>query len=107
MSSPVIGEEKKGSYTLRVLNPVGVLRFKPIPYASRLKDLRNKKIGLYWNRKARGNIALDRVRELLSERYEGVTFEWFERSHMLEAPKEWFENIKNKGVDALVASTGD
>jgi hypothetical protein len=93
--------------TIKVLNPVGILQFKPTPHAKRLKDLNNKKIGLYWNKKARGNIALDRVRELVSERYAGVSFEWFERSHMLEPPKEWFENIKEKGVDALVASTGD
>ena len=97
----------KGEYSLQILNPVGVLRFKPIPHAKRLKDLNNKKIGLYWNHKARGNIALDRVKELFSERFKGVTFEWFETPVSVEAPKEWFENVKKRGVDGLVASTGD
>ena len=97
----------EGGYSLQILNPVGILRFKPIPHAKRLKDLNNKKIGLYWNHKARGNIALDRVRELLSERYEGITFEWFETPISTEASREWFENIKKKGVDGIVASTGD
>ena len=100
-------QRTKGGYSLRIFNPVGILRFKPIPHAKRLKDLNNKKIGLYWNHKARGNIALDRVKELLSERYKGIKFEWFETSVSVEASKEWFENIKKRGVDGLVASTGD
>ena len=95
------------SYYLRILNPVGVLKFKPIPYAKRIDDLNNKKIGLYWNHKARGNIALDRVKELLSSRYKGMSFEWFETPVSVEASREWFENVKKRGVDGLVASTGD
>lgn len=100
-------EEKKGKYCLRVLNPVGILKFKPFSPAKRLEDLNNKKIGLYWNHKARGNIALDRVKELLSTRFKGMTFEWFETGISAEASKEWFENVKKKGVDGVVASTGD
>lgn len=94
-------------YTLRILNPLGILRFKPIRPAKRLKDLKNKKIGLYWNHKARGNVALDRVKELFSQRFEGITFEWFETPISVEAPKEWFENVKKSGIEGLVASTGD
>jgi hypothetical protein len=90
-----------------VLNPVGLLRFKPIPHAPRVKDLNNKKIGLYWNHKARGNVALDRVRERLSERFTGLTFEWFETPVSVEASSEWFNNVRTKGVDAFIASTGD
>ena len=100
-------QEARGGYSLQILNPVGVLRFKPIPHARRIQDLNNKKVGLYWNHKARGNVALDRVKELLSERYKGMTFEWFETPVSVEASKEWFENVKKKGVDAFIASTGD
>lgn len=96
-----------GPETLRVLNPVGVLRYEPIPHAPRVKDLSNKKIGLYWNHKARGNVALDRVKELLSARYTGLTFEWFETPVSVEASPEWFTNVRNKGVDAFIASSGD
>jgi hypothetical protein len=99
-------QERRG-YPLRILNPVGILKFKPIPHARRLADLGNKKIGLYWNHKARGNIALDRVQELLSERFQGMTFEWFETPVSVEASREWFENLKKRGVDGIVASTGD
>ena len=93
--------------SLKILNPVGILNFKPLPPAPRLKELNNKKIGLYWNHKARGNVALDRVKELLSQRFEGMTFEWFETRISVEATKEWFEDVRKKGVNGVVASTGD
>ena len=97
----------EGIYSLKVLNPVGVLKFKPIPHAPRLADLKGKKIGLYWNHKARGNVALDRVKELLSARYPGMSFEWFETPVSVEASPEWFRHVKERGVDGIVASTGD
>jgi hypothetical protein len=78
-----------------------------MPPARRLTEFKSKKIGLYWNHKARGNIALDRVKELLSQRFEGMSFEWFETPISVEASKEWFENVKKKGVDGVVGSTGD
>ena len=96
-----------GAYTMNVLNPVGILRYKPIPPAQRLNDLNNRKIGLYWNHKARGDVALKRVSELMAQRYEGLTFEWFETPVSVEASDEWFKNVKESGVDALVASSGD
>ncbi len=111
-----LNKSADGQSILRVMNPVAVHRFHPMAPARRLTDLRNKKIGLYWNHKARGNIALDRVKELLSERYEGMEFEWFETpavasataySTTQETSPEWFENVKKSGVDGIVASTGD
>ena len=99
--------DTESAYSLKVFNPVGLFRFSPLPYANRLKDLHNKKIGLYWNNKARGEVALERVKELLSERYEGITYEWFETAISVEATKEWFEKVKKSGVHAVVASTGD
>ena len=95
------------SYSLEILNPVGVLNFQPMAPAKRLSEIKGKKIGLYWNRKARGNIALDRVREIFSQRFEGTTFEWFETPVSVEASQEWFENVKKKGVHAVVGATGD
>jgi len=107
MTSRISTPKGKEPGSLRVLNPVAIHKFTPLSPARRLNDLKNKKIGLYWNHKARGNIALDRVKELLSERYEGLTFEWFETFISVEASKEWFEKIKNRGIDGIVASTGD
>lgn len=107
MTSGNFTHKGKEPCSLRVFNPVAIHRFTPLSPARRLPDLKNKKIGLYWNHKARGNVALDRVQELLSERYEGITFEWFETFISVEASKEWFEKIKKRGIDGIVASTGD
>jgi len=107
MEGKILTQEEKGRYSLQVLNPIAILRYSPLPPAKRLPELKNKKIGLYWNHKARGNIALERVKELLTERYAGMTFEWFETPISVEATKEWFENVKKRGVDGVVASTGD
>ena len=62
---------------------------------------------MYWNHKARGDVALNRVSELLSERFEGMTFQWFETPVSVEASPEWFAAVKASGVDALIASSGD
>ena len=107
MKSKSSNEENSGQNSLRVLNPTAILSFKPIAPAKRLKELKNKKIGLYWNLKARGNIALERVKELMSERFEGMEFEWFQYPASEESPPEWFENIRKSKVDGVVASTGD
>ncbi len=93
--------------SLKILNPVGVLNFLPMSPAKRITEFKKKKIGLYWNGKARGNIALDRVKEILSQKYEGLTFEWFETPISTEASQEWFENVRKKGVHGVVGSTGD
>ncbi len=97
----------KSEQVLRVLNPTVIPKFNPLSHAKRLRDLRNKKIGLYWNNKAHGDVALSRVKELLSKRFEGMSFEWFETGPIEEAKKEWFENIRKSRVDGVVGTTGD
>lgn len=99
--------EMKDEHVLRVLNPTVVHEFKPLSHAARLKDLSNKKIGLHWNNKARGDVALKRVQELLSRRFEGMTFEWFYSRVNIGVPEEWFEEVRRSGVDGIVGTTGD
>ena len=107
MNPKLSSAQGKDEVSLRVLNPTAIRKFKPLSPAKRLEDLRNKKIGLYWNTKARGDVALNRVKELLSERFEGMSFEWFETGPVHEASEDWFENVRKSGVNAVVASTGD
>lgn len=59
---------------LTVFNPVAETVQTPIKPAERLADLAGKRIGLYWNMKAGGDVALDRVAELLRARFPGTTF---------------------------------
>jgi hypothetical protein len=102
-----ISSQEKAEYSLQVLNPTAVLKFKPLSPAKRLKDLKNKKIGLNWNSKARGEVALNRVKDLLSERFEGMSFEWFDSGPNVGVPEGWFENVKRSGIDGVVGATGD
>jgi hypothetical protein len=59
---------------LVVANPVAVSTrpsFRPAP---RVSDLSGKRVGLYWNFKPGGNVALDHVERLLTQRYGGLSF---------------------------------
>ncbi|MBI4337049.1 MAG: hypothetical protein HY683_04380 [Chloroflexi bacterium] len=62
---------------LEVLNPVAKPREQQLRMAPRLGGLEGKTIGLYWNMKAGGDAALERVVQALAARYPGVAFKNF------------------------------
>lgn len=93
--------------TLRVVNPVVARKFQPLSPAKRHEVLTGKKIGLYWNYKKHGDVALERVKELLSRRFEGLRFQRLETGPVNEATAEWFESVRQSGVMAVVGTTGD
>ena len=95
------------SASLRVINPVVARKFKPMPPANRVSDLSNLRIGLYWNYKKHGDVALNRVKELLSERFQKLSFERLETGPVNEATEEWFENVRQRDISAVIATTGD
>ena len=93
--------------TLEVLNPIAqieVQRGKPAP---RVPDLNNKTIGLYWNRKARGDVALRKVEELLKKRFTDLKFTWFETPCCVELTKAQVETLKNSKNEVVIGTTGD
>ena len=55
-----------------VMNPVARSVELQVELAPRLPDLKGKTVGLYWNMKAGGDVALDRTAELLKQRFPGV-----------------------------------
>lgn len=57
---------------LEVLNPVAIKIEETASLAPRLSSLEGKSIGLYWNYKGGGDVALRRTEELLKARYSGV-----------------------------------
>lgn len=58
--------------TLHVLNPVSRRVEEGLANAQRLTSLAGKRIGLYWNHKPGGDIALQRTSELLTSRFPGL-----------------------------------
>lgn len=92
--------------TLQVLNPEVVSQgdirsSKPAPRPSTLDG---KRIGLIWNDKRGGDVALRRVGELLSERYDDVQVFFYAGATPTPEPvrERAFEEC-----DVFVGSTGD
>ena len=55
--------------TIIVLEPTNKSAKKELPMASRPDNLEGKTIGVVWNRKAGGDVLLNRFVELLDERF--------------------------------------
>jgi len=93
---------------LVVLNPIGIFKPERVAPAPRLKDLNNKKIGLHWNEKPRGDIALARVKELLEERFTGVQTRFLPSTNIVRAlSEEQLAEIMDWKPDAVVGATAD
>ena len=90
-----------------ILNPIGVTDTEIMAPVPRLKDFKNKRIGLFWNSKARGNVALKKVETLLKERFEGVEFNWFTTDNSTALAPMEIAALKEQGHDAIISSTGD
>ena len=59
---------------IEIMNPVATSATGQITPAKRLDKLSDQTIGLYWNIKSGGDIALNRMAELLKRRYPGLRF---------------------------------
>jgi hypothetical protein len=72
LTLPVLASAKEALQTWELVNPAGVIKTTPIKMAARINSLEGKTIGLKWNMKPNGNIFLDRVAELLKEKFPSV-----------------------------------
>lgn len=61
---------------LRVFNPVARAVEVTVVAAPRVGDLRGKRVGLYWNMKSGGDVALQRVETVLARRYPDARFSY-------------------------------
>jgi hypothetical protein len=93
--------------TLAILNPVAMIEVAGVQPARRITDLTGKRIGLYWNRKARGDVALRRVEEALTKRFTGLRFTWFETFINVPLSSAQIQTIKDLQNDAIISTTGD
>lgn len=94
---------------LNVFNPVARSINVEIPKAKRLPTLDGKRIGLFWNFKAGGDIALRHVEEALKGRYPAATFSFHVgadggyQAHLTTAQARQMADE----CDAVVGSTAD
>ncbi len=94
---------------LQVLNPQAKTEIAPINTASRVGDLTGKTIGLYWNMKAGGDVALERTAHHLSQRFSGVEFRNYMGSvggMLRHATGEDADRVAAE-CDAVVGTTSD
>ena len=91
---------------LEVLNPVAALptetqRVPPVP---RLSTLEGRRVGLYWNYKPGGNFALERVGEMLKERYKNIRVQMYPAPRPV--PQKVLEEVRSE-CDVVIGSTAD
>ena len=90
--------------TLEILNPVARTTGGGFPPAPRLASLSNKSLGIYWNTKKGGEIALKRLVELVQKDFSGVQVKNF--THHYPATSGILDGLISE-CDAVIASTGD
>ena len=94
---------------LKVFNPVARPLEKHVTPAPRPADLDGKRIGLYWNMKGGGNIALHHTERVLKTRYPNAQFVYCQGSvganmrHVTPAETDRFSTQ----VDVMVGTTAD
>jgi hypothetical protein len=92
---------------LVILNPVAQLASElgvrpPLP--QRPHTLEGRRVGLYWNRKPGGNFALERVGELLQQRYPDM------ETHLYNARRPISDDLLRDikaSCDVVVGATAD
>ena len=94
---------------LEVASPVADAAIVKIDPAPRPSDLEGKRIGLYWNYKPGGDVALKRIQEILAERFPSATF-----VHAQGSVGGTVKHLTPKGaddfasqIDVVVGTTGD
>lgn len=75
-----------------------------VPLAPRLPSLEGRTVGLLWNGKAFGDVALKRAGELVQERVPGVELRFYSGS--MPCPPSLVEQAANE-CDAVIACTAD
>ena len=93
-------------YSLDVLNPVAPVlgEVNATPMAPRPSSLEGKTIGLVWNGKANGDIALRRAGELIQQQVPSVKLKFY--SGALPTPKFILDQTKAE-VDVAIGCTAD
>ncbi len=94
---------------LEILSPVATTVEFSVKPAPRLSDWSGVTVGLYWNIKAGGDFALDRIEQRLRERFPGLRFKRYTGSVgwlMRHCTAEDADRMASE-VHAVVGTTND
>ena len=89
---------------IEVLNPVANAETGQIAPAARLKSLQGKTVALWWNGKAKGDVALRRIGQLLEEKF-GARTAFFHQAFPHD--EGVYDVVLKAGCEAAITSTGD
>ncbi len=89
---------------IEVRNPVANTEKAKIAPAARLKGLEGKTVALWWNGKAKGDVALNRVGKYLEETF-GAKSVLFHQAFPHE--EGVYDAVLKEGCEAAITSTGD
>jgi hypothetical protein len=90
-------------FELRVRNPVAELNAKPSPRAPRLASLEGLDIGLWWNKKIGGEVAVEWLGREFAQAYGGTAHQYYDS---FPAHKGMTDRAA-EGSNAVVGATGD
>ncbi len=112
---PVTSWAKEAAQQWELVNPEGVVRIAAIKLPPRISTLEGKTVVLRWNGKPNGNILLDRIAELLTEKVKEVKVvkayeimpETSQISHSTQKGQEYAKKILTLKPDIVIASQAD
>jgi len=90
---------------LEVYSPISEVNPKGFVPSRRPTNLQGKRIGLWWNEKAKGDIALRTIERELAKRYPDAEFVWFE--YMYPTPAQAYEEVRGAKLDLIIGATAD
>lgn len=91
-------------FSATIVNPVAKFDNGTITPAASLKSLEGKKIALWWNGKAKGDIALMAIAERMKKEY-NIEYELFTQGW--PHGDEVYARVAEAGCVAAIATTGD
>ena len=89
---------------IEVRNPVANIEKAKISPAARLQSLEGKTVALWWNGKAKGDVALNRIGQYLEEEC-GAKCRLFHQAFPHE--EGVYDVVLKEGCEAAITSTGD
>lgn len=115
LTMPVVTLTQEAVQDWELLNPEGAVRMEEVKIAPRLKTLEGKTVELRWNGKPNGELFLDRIAELLTEKVKNVKIikawevlpETATISHTPEKGKEFAKKLTALKPDIVIGSSAD
>ena len=115
LAAPDLSLAKEAVQEWDLVNPEGMVKVEPMKLATRITSLEGKTVLLRWNGKPNGNILLNRVAELLTEKVKDIKIikayevapETSIISHSIEKGQAVAKKLLSFNPDLVIGSQAD